>query len=72
MAFGFGAHFCLGNQLARLELRVMVERVLARLPDLRLAVDRTALRRRQANFISGIEEMPVEFTPSAPVGAGPL
>ena len=30
MAFGFGAHFCLGNQLARLELRVMVERVLAR------------------------------------------
>jgi cytochrome P450 family 142 subfamily A polypeptide 1 len=72
MAFGFGAHFCLGNQLARLELRVMVERVLARLPDLRLAVDRAALRRRQANFISGIEEMPVEFTPSAPVGAGPV
>ncbi len=72
MAFGFGAHFCLGNQLARLELRVMVERVLARLPDLRLAVDRSALRRRPANFISGIEEMPVVFTPAAPVGAGPV
>jgi cytochrome P450 family 142 subfamily A polypeptide 1 len=72
MAFGFGAHFCLGNQLARLELRVMVERVLARMPDLRLAVDRSALRRRPANFISGIEEMPVEFTPTAPVGAGPV
>jgi cytochrome P450 family 142 subfamily A polypeptide 1 len=70
IAFGFGAHFCLGNQLARLELRVMVERVLARMPDLRLAVDRAALRRRPANFISGIEEMPVEFTPTAPVGAG--
>jgi cytochrome P450 family 142 subfamily A polypeptide 1 len=70
MAFGFGAHFCLGNQLARLELRVMVERVLARMPDLRLAVDRFALRRRPANFISGIEEMPVEFTPTAPIGAG--
>ena len=40
MAFGFGAHFCLGNQLARLELKVMVERVLARLPDLHLAVER--------------------------------
>ena len=66
MAFGFGAHFCLGNQLARLELRVMVERVLARLPDLRLAVERAALPRRAANFISGIEEMPVEFTPDAP------
>ena len=72
MAFGFGAHFCLGNQLARLELRVMVDRLLARLPDLHLAVDRAALERRQANFISGIEAMPVQFTPTAPVGAGPV
>ncbi len=72
MAFGFGAHFCLGNQLARLELRVMVERVLARLPDLRLAVERGALPRREANFISGIEEMPVAFTPSASLGIGPV
>jgi cytochrome P450 family 142 subfamily A polypeptide 1 len=72
MAFGFGAHFCLGNQLARLELRVMVERLLARLPDLHLAVDRAELPRRKANFISGIEAMPVEFTPTAPVGAGPV
>jgi cytochrome P450 family 142 subfamily A polypeptide 1 len=72
MAFGFGAHFCLGNQLARLELRVMVERLLARLPDLRLAVGRDELPRRKANFISGIEEMPVEFSPTAPVGAGPV
>ena len=39
LAFGFGAHFCLGNQLARLELRVMFERLLARLPDLALAGD---------------------------------
>jgi cytochrome P450 family 142 subfamily A polypeptide 1 len=72
MAFGFGAHFCLGNQLARLELRVMVERLLARLPGLHLAVDRAELPRRKANFISGIEAMPVEFTPTAPVGAGPV
>jgi cytochrome P450 family 142 subfamily A polypeptide 1 len=72
MAFGFGAHFCLGNQLARLELKVMVERVLARLPDLRLGVERDALPRREANFISGIEEMPVVFTPTSPVGAGPV
>ncbi len=72
MAFGSGAHFCLGNQLARLGLRVMVERILARLPDLRLATERGTLRRRQANFISGIEEMPMAFTPSAPVGVGPV
>ncbi|HWE66677.1 MAG TPA: cytochrome P450 [Acidimicrobiales bacterium] len=70
MAFGFGAHFCLGNQLARLELKVMVERILARLPDLHLTVDRVDLPRRAANFISGIEEMPVAFTPTAPLGDG--
>ena len=64
MAFGFGAHFCLGNQLARLELKVMVDRLLARLPDLHLTVERDALPRREANFISGIEEMPVAFSPS--------
>jgi cytochrome P450 family 142 subfamily A polypeptide 1 len=67
LAFGFGAHFCLGNQLARLELKVMTERLLARLPDLHLTVDRASLPRRSANFISGIEEMPVAFTPTAPV-----
>jgi cytochrome P450 family 142 subfamily A polypeptide 1 len=72
IAFGFGAHFCLGNQLARLELKVMVERLLARLPDIHLSVDRTDLPRRQANFISGFEEMPVSFSPSSPVVAGPV
>jgi cytochrome P450 family 142 subfamily A polypeptide 1 len=71
MAFGFGAHFCLGNQLARLELKVMIDRLLTRLPDLHLTVDRSALPRREANFVSGIEAMPVAFTPTVPVGAGP-
>ena len=68
LAFGFGAHFCLGNQLARLELKVMFERLLARLPDIHLAADRGSLPRRPANFISGFEAMPVAFTPSAPLG----
>jgi len=68
MAFGFGAHFCLGNQLARLELKVMTERLLSRLPDLHLAVGRDTLPRREANFISGIDEMPVAFTPAARLG----
>jgi cytochrome P450 family 142 subfamily A polypeptide 1 len=68
VAFGFGAHFCLGNQLARLELKVMFERLLARLPDIHLVSERDALPRRPANFISGFEAMPVAFTPSAPLG----
>lgn len=70
IAFGFGTHFCLGNQLARLELTLMLRRVLQRLPDLRLASD-DPLPLRPANFVSGPEAMPVVFTPSAPVlGSG--
>jgi cytochrome P450 family 142 subfamily A polypeptide 1 len=45
----------------------MVERVLTRLPDLELAADPAALPRRRANFISGLESMPVTFSPSAPL-----
>jgi cholest-4-en-3-one 26-monooxygenase len=67
MAFGFGTHFCLGNQLARLELSLMQERLLQRIPDMRLASDES-LPLRPANFVSGLEKMPVKFTPSAPIG----
>ncbi|MDH6196163.1 cytochrome P450 family 142 subfamily A polypeptide 1 [Mycobacterium frederiksbergense] len=66
LAFGFGTHFCLGNQLARLELKLMVERLLQRLPDLRLA-EGAEVPLRPANFVSGPEAMPVVFTPTAPV-----
>jgi cytochrome P450 family 142 subfamily A polypeptide 1 len=70
VAFGFGAHFCLGNQLARLEMRTMIDRLLSRMPDLARA-DSSPLEHRDANFVSGIESMPVTFTPGAKVGAGP-
>jgi len=68
MAFGFGSHFCLGNRLARMELSVMFDRLLDRLPDLALS-DPSEPPKRAANFVSGYENMPVVFTPSAPVGA---
>ncbi len=68
MAFGFGAHFCLGNRLARMELAVMFDQLFERLPDLALASD-TEPPKRAANFVSGYETMPVTFTPTAPVGA---
>ena len=67
MAFGFGTHFCLGNQLARLELSMMQDRLLQRLPDMRLASEEP-LPLRPANFVSGLEKMPVIFTPTEPVG----
>ena len=62
LAFGFGPHFCMGASLARLELKVMFDELLSRLPDIRLAGD--PLPRRISNFISGPEAMPVAFTPS--------
>ncbi|WP_137146668.1 cytochrome P450 [Mycolicibacterium sp. CR10] len=66
LAFGFGTHFCMGNQLARLELKIMLTRVLERMPDLRLA-DADMLPLRPANFVSGLEAMPVVFTPAKPL-----
>jgi cytochrome P450 family 142 subfamily A polypeptide 1 len=68
LAFGFGTHFCLGNQLARLELSIMQTKLLQRLPDLRLASD-DELPLRPANFVSGLEAMPVNFTPTKPLAS---
>jgi cholest-4-en-3-one 26-monooxygenase len=65
VAFGFGAHLCLGHRLARAEIAAMVDRVLDRLPDLRLA-DHEPQPLRVSNFIVGFETLPVTFTPSAP------
>ena len=64
---GYGTHFCLGASLARLELRVMFEELLRRLPDLQLASD-DALPLRPNNFIAGVESMPVVFAPRKPEG----
>jgi len=67
LAFGFGAHFCLGQALARLELKVMFEQLLLRMPDMEFATDAATLPRRPANFVSGLESMPVRFSPSRPL-----
>jgi cholest-4-en-3-one 26-monooxygenase len=61
IAFGGGGpHFCLGANLAKLEIRVMFEELSKRLPD--IALDGN-VRRLRSNFINGIKEMPVRFTP---------
>ncbi len=61
LAFGVGQHFCLGANLARLQLRVIFEELLARLPELELAAPP---RRLRSNFINGVKEMRVVFRPS--------
>jgi cholest-4-en-3-one 26-monooxygenase len=60
LAFGIGQHFCLGSNLARLEIRVIFEELLKRLPDIELA---GSVRRLRSNFINGYKEIPVKFTP---------
>ncbi|HXC52294.1 MAG TPA: cytochrome P450 [Candidatus Limnocylindrales bacterium] len=58
LAFGIGAHFCLGASLARLELVIFFEEATRRLRGIRpLAED--APPRRPSNFISGIEHLMV-------------
>jgi len=63
LAFGAGEHFCLGASLARLEIRVMFEELLRRLPDIELG---GKVRRLRSNFINGIKAMPVKYTPEKP------
>ncbi|WP_035855749.1 cytochrome P450 [Cryptosporangium arvum] len=67
LAFGVGAHFCLGSSLARLELESIFTALLDRLPDLALAVDAEP-ELRPATFVSGYEGLKVTFSPTAPHG----
>ncbi len=60
---GPGPHFCLGANLARREIRVMLDRILHRLPDLEITSPPSRL---QSNFIHGIKRMPCAFTPGKP------
>ena len=63
VAFGIGAHFCLGANLARLELRVFLEELVQRMPALALVSD-APLPRRVSNFICGLKALPVEWRPA--------
>jgi len=60
IAFGGGGpHFCLGANLARMELRLIFRELVTRLPDMRLDGDVEMLR---SNFIGGIKRMPVAWS----------
>jgi cholest-4-en-3-one 26-monooxygenase len=63
VAFGIGTHFCLGANLARMELRVMVRELVERLPDMRVAPG-AAPTRVASTLVRGISSLPVVFTPA--------
>jgi cytochrome P450 family 142 subfamily A polypeptide 1 len=63
VAFGFGTHFCLGAHLARLEIRVMFEELLRRMPDWDV-VDPDEPQIMPATFARAYDRIRIRFTPS--------
>lgn len=61
LAFGHGVHQCLGQQLARVEMRIGFARLFARFPTLRLAVEPDAIPLRTDMNIYGVHSLPVAW-----------
>jgi cytochrome P450 len=61
IAFGFGAHQCLGQNLARLELQIVFDTLFARVPSLRLAAPVDELPFKDDAAIYGLYELPVTW-----------
>jgi cytochrome P450 len=68
LAFGFGLHHCLGAQLARLEGDVAFRTLLARFPDLALAVEPDQLTWRSSMLVRGLTRLPVRLGAPATTG----
>jgi Cytochrome P450 len=62
VAFGHGLHHCLGAQLARIEAEVAIGVLLARFPDLELAVDAAELVHRRSTLVRGLTELPAHLS----------
>jgi cytochrome P450 len=62
VAFGLGAHYCLGAPLARLEAQIAINTLLGRCPGLRLSAFFERLRWRRGLVLRGLEALPVAFT----------
>ena len=61
LTFGYGAHRCIGADLARAELRAGLRALAARFPELHLAGDIDTVAFRELSIVYGIERMPVRL-----------
>jgi cytochrome P450 len=74
LGFGWGAHACLGQNLARADLRIFLAEILERMPDFAVDLARTE-RYDSVPLVNGHARMPMRFTPGrpgGPVGAWPV
>ncbi len=60
IAFGYGEHYCLGANLARMELQEIFREIVTRIDGLEMTA---TPRRLRSNFINGVKEMQVRFEP---------
>ncbi len=58
LAFGYGAHLCLGQHLAKMEMRILFEELMPRLKSLEFAGDPT---RATAAFVGGPKRLPIKY-----------
>jgi cytochrome P450 len=61
VAFGFGTHQCLGQNLARVEMQVAFPRLFERIPDLRLAIPVDEVAYRKNSIVYGLTSLPVTW-----------
>lgn len=61
LAFGFGAHRCIGAELARMELRAAYPALVRRFPGMKLAVDPTELSFRKLSIVYGVDSLPIRL-----------
>jgi cytochrome P450 len=62
LAFGHGRHMCLGQHLARLELRIGLAALVTRFPDLRLAEPLAGIKlHHHEHILHGVHELPVAW-----------
>jgi cholest-4-en-3-one 26-monooxygenase len=65
VAFGIGTHFCLGANLARMEVKVVFEELLRHLPDIRVP-EGAGADRGESTLVLSLAKLPAVFTPVAP------
>lgn len=61
LGFGHGAHYCIGADLARVELEIAISKIFERFPDLQLAVPFEDIKTKEGSVVYGVWALPVKW-----------